>query len=193
MKKTLLILFLFSLISWIFAKPMQVDITAGVEWSHTYWFMKIIPIKLTPQIAVWTADSNDNLIETLFVTEADSKINRSEALPYWNSKSTKQEMQVTSATPKTDFSISWSNPEANIAYIYAEVNNSFDYNENFPKQKGNVDGQPALIYRAKMDYDSQTIVLDPYGISRGASVHKDYSALTTALEIISNIKVKVKN
>ncbi len=191
MKKVISLVMILCFISIAVASQMNVHFVAGPEWNHTYWFMKIIPVKLTPQIAVWTANNENNLQETLFVTEANSKINRKEALPYWSSLKSKEDMQVTSATPKNDFSISWEISDNSLTYIYAEVNNSFDYNENYPKQKGNVDGQPALIYRGEMTPDAKEIILQPYGISSNNKIIKDLSSLTSCLDILSEIKVVV--
>ncbi|MBI9031129.1 hypothetical protein JEZ13_03850 [bacterium] len=193
MKKNLLLFVLIIITCIITGEDMKVSITAGAEWNHTYWFMKIIPVKLSPQIAVWTADEDDKLIETLFVTEKNSKINREEALPYWGSKKERKEMQITSATPKDNFSIHWDKPTSDASYIYAEVNNSFDYNKHYPNVKGDVDGQPSLIYRAEMNHDAKEIFLEPYGIYQDNQISNDLSKLTGALEILSEIKVEVSD
>ena len=145
---------------------LTVGIVPGAEYSHTKWFV-VIPMKLTPQMAVWLESADGQFIGTVYVTEKAASgnwrggkdVSRPEALPVYfhradlNRSSNGAADTVSGATPKKgdDDSQTWTGSFSLAAGKYrimAEVNSSFDYNSNYPEQDENVNGQPSLVYAA---------------------------------------------
>ena len=207
MKKILLICVMFACTMSVFSKEVTVAIGAGEHWKA----------KREPQCAVWLEDENGSFLQTLYVTERASKLNwifspkngRPESLPVWyhasrnesvkKSKSQKKEAgldAVTSATPKGGVTVTAQIPDAPCV-IKAEFNTSFDYNDFYTKKTSGVNGQPSVIYAAKI----------PSEFVAGSEVHLEYSGygsvdgtsgeiftenkafLTTALSIVKNVSV----
>ncbi len=151
---------------------LSVGIVPGTEYTHTKWFV-IIPMKLTPQIAVWLESADGQFIGTVYVTEKAARgnwrggkdVSRPEALPVYfhrsnlNRSSDGAADTVSGATPKKgdEDSQTWTGSFALTAGKYrimAEVNSSFDYNSNYPEQDENVNGQPSLVYAAGFEIDA---------------------------------------
>ncbi len=65
--------------------------------------------------------------------------------------------------------------------VWAEVNSSFDYNEAYPEQKGDVNGQPSLLYRGEY-----VIGNTPWQVSVPL-IPVETAGLTTALSIVDSI------
>ena len=207
--KRLTLLILSLSMSFLYAKEITVSVGAGQHWKE----------KREPQFSVWLEDSDGNFIRTLYVTERAShkswmmspKEGRPESLPVWyhsskheSSKTKKQDAKnaqldaVTSATPKGGIIFN-AEIEDKEYYIRAEFNTSFDYNDYYTKKNSGVNGQPSVIYSAKIPADfnneSDEIKLsfdDGCGSIDGADgkVHSDVSNLTTATEIVKLIAVK---
>lgn len=118
---------------------------------------------------------------------------------------------VSGATPKNDFMI---NSQAKIGKlkkfrVLLEVNQSFDWNEYYHKKRfpndevysgnGRV-GQPAIVYAADIDLDKiktiKNFLLEPIGHShhsgKTGELFEDLSNISTALEILDRIIVKVR-
>lgn len=201
---------------------ISVGVEPGPEYTHTKWFV-IIPMKLTPQMAVWIETGEGRFVRTIYLTEKAAEgtwkggrdISRPEALPvyfhrsglYNGSSRAGGADVVSSATPKEGDrdSQSWScrlDLETGEYRIMAEVNSSFDYNERYPEQKDNVNGQPSLIYTAGFEAGKQAgatatrLTLspighgDPYG--RNGAVIPELDGLTSAMEMVENIYATVK-
>ena len=175
---------------------ISVSIEKGKYWSHKYNIWGLIPITITPQIAVWLEDSQGNLIKTISVTEKSQKIERERALPVWTNRQKKTEDKIiTSASPAGNAYY-----ESNLATesrIFVEINNSFDYNENYTKEGSGVDGQPSLIYSARVSPDKKgEYELDPIGHSgtgkKLGKIIKQLESLTTALEIANQVSVTIR-
>lgn len=208
-------------------KNIAISITKGEEYLHKFKVNSIISIKTPPQFAVWIEDLNGNYIETLYATSKivnqswskapnDSaqkgEIKREEALPYWTHKRSNNGINsdaVSSATPKGSSVIKTkANGKQGKYVIFAEFNNSTDFNEHYPKDalpsKDNYSGgawgsgQPAIVYSATIDLDSINKVyeLKPVGHSspdgRDGKLYNDLSNLTTAKNIIKSVTVEVK-
>ncbi len=206
--KRLTLLILSLSMSFLYAKEITVSVGAGQHWKE----------KREPQFSVWLEDSDGNFIRTLYVTERAShkswimspKEGRPESLPVWyhaskheSSKTKKQDAKdsqldaVTSATPKGGiiFNAEIENKEY---LIKAEFNTSFDYNDFYTKKNSGVNGQPSVIYSAKIPADfnneSDEIKLSFEGTGSidgsDGKVNSDVSNLTTATEIVKLIAVK---
>lgn len=146
-------------------------------------------------------------------------LRRPAALPYWGHKRGVQASDglyipdpddpvadaYTGATPPGDFILNTRSDEPiegkfNVLF---EINQSWDWNDywnngRFPEDyEYRTSAQPALVYRATIDPTSpgEEYVLRPIGHSHygGAdgNLYTDLSTLTTALEIASEIKVKL--
>lgn len=70
--------------------------------------------------------------------------------------------------------------------VRGEVNSSFDYNETYPKRKGDVNGQPSLIYSGSFHIGEQageiSVPLTP----------EEAEGLTTARSILDSIILNVQ-
>ena len=212
MKKILCILLVLVCTSSIFAKNFTFSIGAGANYKE----------RSNPQIAVWITDANGKIEKTLFVTQRASKKNwigkpkngRPESLPVWyyavnnNDENLVKDLShttaqnepldaITSATPKGGlfFDADYDFEAGKDYFIYAELNNSFDYNDNFTKQDSGVNGQPSVVYKTKISAESRgEVKLEFAGTgsidgSDGA-LHNEESKLTTAKNIAKLIVVK---
>ena len=82
--------------------------------------------------------------------------------------------------------------------IKAEFNTSFDFNDFYTKKNSGVNGQPSVIYSAKIlaDFNNESdeikLSFEGCGSIDGSDgiVHTDVSKLTTATEIVKLIAVK---
>lgn len=208
----------------------------GANYSHPLELNRLMTVETTPQIAVWIEDTDGTYIDTLFVTEksgtqgwvgpmglpADS-IRRPEALPHWSHKRgvayadgyympTKDNPlpdTITAASPAGDFRLLTRASEKIVRFVIkAEVNNSADFNDAFPKNATRGDpnysggslgsGQPSIVWAATVDLAKGPATYELLPIGHGSpdgadgSLAPDLSGLTTALNIIKRITVTVK-
>ncbi len=128
----------------------------GEHYAQPTKVFGLIPMDLTPQIAVWIEDPDGHYVDTLYVTEKagtqgwmiSKKIRRPESLPCWSHRRgvvypdglfmpTRENPltdAVTAASPAGDFRLMTRVPkEISRFVIMAEVNNPGDYNEAYPK------------------------------------------------------------
>lgn len=208
-------------------KNLTISIIKGEQYLHKFKVNSFISMKTPPQFAVWVEDLNGNYIETLYATSKivkqswskapedstpKNQIKRDEALPYWTHKRSNNTINpdvVSSATPKGNSVIKTKTDGKQSKYVvFAEFNSSTDFNEYYTKDamygKDNYSGgawgsgQPAVIYSATIDLDSQNSVyeLQPIGHSsadgRDGKLYKDLSKLTTSKNIVKSITVEVK-
>ena len=91
------------------------------------------------------------------------------------------------------------NPAEDKEYVIkAEFNTSFDYNDHYTKKNSGVNGQPSVIYSAKIpagfnkENDEIKLSFEGCGSIDGSDgiVQSDVSKLTTATEIVKLITVK---
>ncbi|WP_288601047.1 DUF2271 domain-containing protein [uncultured Treponema sp.] len=189
-----------------FCEKVKVYIEPGEVWN-----------KRAPQIAVWVYNEQSGYEKTLYVTKSASekgwkfspKNGRPDSLPVWYAASRTDPSKtdrtrfdaVSGATPKKgltaecDFEL-----KAGRTYIfYAEVNQSFDYNESFTKKNSGVNGQPSCVYSGtltvpqKKDKVSE-IKLQLCGTGSldgtdGDINKSDLPKLTTAGKIVKNIYI----
>ncbi|AEF81011.1 conserved hypothetical protein [Leadbettera azotonutricia ZAS-9] len=180
---------------------MEFIINPGEEWKK-------------PQFAAWLTDIDGSYVSTILVSNRSGnkswrmapKAGRPEALPVWEhsrSKSmyTDEIDSVTSATPKGVVQTAFDNHILVIGgeyHIFLEVNQSFDYNDRWPKKAGNnlpaagVNGQPSLVYSAGFIYgepfDRVQLSLAGHGAVDGShgDIIVDTEGMTTALSIIKD-------
>lgn len=197
MKKLLLFCLMFFSAINAFSREIKVSVIPGVSWNK----------KHTPQFAIWIEDTEGNYISTLYVTKKAFKRNwifapkegRPESLPVWyncsiNDSNKSQESNailsvdaVSGATPKKEINFS-KNITDKSCVIKAEFNISFDYNDSYTKANSSVNGQPSIIYEAKIEEGTNGKIELKYsgtGSVNGSDgkIHKNTLGLTTATSI----------
>lgn len=209
--KKLIVLFLSIFCSVLSAKEVTVSVGAGENWKQNR----------APQFAIWLEDSAGNFVRTLYVTKKAGKQNwifapksgRPESLPVWyysiaseikdkNAQSTHEESfdAVTSATPKGGIVFDISIDDDSDYVIKAEFNKSFDYNDFYKKENSGVNGQPSVVYSARIpanfSKNSGEIKLDFAGLGSldgtDGIIHIDTAHLTTAKSIVKLVAIKGK-
>lgn len=215
---TLVAALILSANSLVFAEAgLTVTVLPGKKWSGIAWF-GIVPVKKSPQFAVWTETADGRFVETLSVTSRAAEASwignpeggRPDALPVWFAASRGENTDaVSSATPdaKSDVGAAATGGKYTVGEEYMirlEVNHSFDYNDTWPKNAkegssafSGVNGQPSLVYEGRFVYGRKDRVkLTPIGIGSvtGANglITRNLSGLTTALQIISEIIVTLE-
>ena len=105
---------------------------------------------------------------------------------------------VTGATPKSALTLS-AQIEDRACIIKAEFNNSFDYNDFYTKKTSGVNGQPSVVYTAKIPADlaaGQEITLEFEGTGslsgENGEINKRAENLTTAKKIVKAVTVQLK-
>lgn len=103
---------------------------------------------------------------------------------------------VTGATPKSELNLTAQMEEGDYI-IKAEFNNSFDYNDFYTKKTSGVNGQPSVVYSAKIPANltaGQEISLDFAGTGSltggDGSISKNTQNLTSAREIVKSVTVR---
>jgi hypothetical protein len=138
-------------------KEIIIEIIRGEEWEHTYR-NGIWPVKVTPQFAIWSQDSTDYFIDTLYVThKAAKQLWRTtpekssdetcypEALPRWTYLRSHSGLTtptrrmplpdtITSATPSSN-SVIYTRVQRILSevWIVLEINLAHDGNDAFPE------------------------------------------------------------
>lgn len=176
-----------------FAKELTVSVGAGKNWKQ----------KMNPQCGIWLEDADGEFVRTLFVTTRASRKNwifgpkegRPESLPVWYGADGKQEDfdAVTRATPKGGMIFTFSVEDDKDYLIKAEFNNSFDYNEAYTKKNSGVNGQPSVVYGARIPAGfTEEIRLEFLGtgsVDGSDCVIHEAEGLTTAENIVQCIAV----
>ena len=180
------------------AETITVSIGAGTHWKS----------KSAPQFAVWLEDEDGTFVRTLYATPKTAKktfsfcpkSGRPESLPVWyNASKTAVHLDaVSSATPKGG-TVFQTELDGKKYVIKAEFNTSFDYNSFYTKKNAGVNGQPSVIYAGQFTAQEK---LNEFSLNfagtgsidgkSGAIDKSNDATLTTAKEIISNIKVYVE-
>jgi hypothetical protein len=205
-------------------KKLIVTINAG-KFYGVKKKLGFLEIKITPQMAVWAEDTKGNYIDTLYVTKAFAKQKwmfvkydpdkplRTSCLPYWMNQRLKAGLAVptknnplpdsiTGATPRGSYLLNTKvNKDLKEAVILIELNKSFDVNDAYHGSEkgftpGTVNGQPSVIYSARIDLtgtNSYQMKLLGRGGETGSDgkLYPDTNGLTTALEQAAGITVQV--
>ena len=103
---------------------------------------------------------------------------------------------VTSATPKSGIVFTAQIGDAEYV-IKAEFNTSFDYNDFYTKKNSGVNGQPSVVYEAKIPSGTGgeiALSLTGTGSEDGSDgkIYTDVSKLTTAKTIVDKVIVTVR-
>ena len=188
----------------LFAREATVSIGAGKNWKE----------KMASQCAVWLEDANGNYVRTLYVTQRASKRNwivgpkagRPESLPVWYHAAHYESAKgapgnsdvdaVTAATPKGGVVFTAEIGDGTFV-IKAEFNTSFDYNDFYTKKNSGVNGQPSVVYEAKIPSGAGgeiALSLTGTGSEDGSDgkIYTDVSKLTTAKTIVDKVIVTVR-
>lgn len=203
---------------------IKVVVKAGSAWRHDFPLFLGIKKKNTPQIAIWTEDWSGNYLATLYVTHKIATASwmtnggnpRKEALPVWShirgGMPTKKEPVIdgiSGATPQDDFDVKLI-PTASMRrfVVKIEIDHSTDWNDHYARDARPGDagysggsegsGQPALVYEARVDLDSQqpsyTARLIGHSSPDGSDgrIYADTSTLTSALDIVEQITISIQ-
>lgn len=177
----------------------------------------------SPTFAIWLENRNTHKIKTVFVTRRiaeqdwEGKADVPVALPVWSyvAASLKKETDaadksnqviVSGATPKPGYFVERVSVEKNSEWIlWMEVNLAGDFNDNYKEFNEELNitdeyatGQPALIYKAKINTATGAgteIIPEIIGISvQGEtldSIIKPVTGITTAKDIFDEISLLV--
>jgi len=189
-------------------KEWTLNIVPGKSYSFIKWY-GLYPMKKKPLIAVWLQDDSGRLLKTLYVTERAAENRwrggaeeRPESLPvYYGSRS---RAMVTEEIDTVSAASRGKSPEprqfgdgfpADTAFIIAEVNISYDYNDYFTRDSSGVNGQPSLIYQAEWDPSKNSFTLVPSGTGSldgsDSAVHNDMVHLSSALNLLDGITLSI--
>jgi hypothetical protein len=209
------------------AAQLQIGVKAGQHYTHSYKW-GIIKLRLVPQIALWLEDEKGQFAANIYITyrSATSKwaggkdVRRPAALPVWSHRQGIRYSDglympdrdhplpdaVTGATPKDSFTKEWRIPGSlspGKYVVWAEVNNSFDYNERYQKDlpEGSPDfnaenGQPSVVWRGDLVVGSKPakIILSPFGhghpMGKDGEIYTNMKGITDALQIVEDIAVE---
>jgi hypothetical protein len=210
---------------------MVISYQPGNNFKNTYKY-GFLAIHVVPQMAFWLEDTNGNFISNIYVTESSAKnewhggfnLRRPEALPIWSHKmgvkykdglympDKKHPLPdaVTGAT-NTDkkFIKEWDIPSNLVKgkyYIYAEINNSYDYNSTYKEKlpKSNkyysaVNGQPSLLYKTEIEMGANiinqkmTVIGHGEVLGKDGSIDPDLSGVKEAMQILEYITISTNS
>jgi hypothetical protein len=169
-----------------------------IAWfSYTVW----------PQVAVWLEGPDGSFIDTLYVTElavskdytAAPKQGRPEALPVWTALKQGGADAVSSPTTVGN-AVSYGNglaarlPPGDYV-VKLETNRSYDWNDIYTKKNSGVNGQPSLIYEAKLSVGKGPAMAGFKPVGTGSVDGSDGSmrpvleGIDTALALFSTMEV----
>lgn len=200
---------------------VELSISPGAEWAHVKWFGPLRMV-LTPQIAVWLEDASGRHAADLYVTEKAGKsawgaARRPEALPVWShargrlyadglympTKDDPLPDAVSGPTPKPkkgagDILLTLQLP-AGVgpgSRLLVEVNSSFDFNAAYPERKGNVNGQPSVVYAVDLDsaaagYASAILLGSGHPSGADGAIVPGAPGLDSALRIVDTVRARV--
>ncbi len=222
MKKFISVILVLVSFAAAFAKEISVKVTPGENWkekrepqvavwledeegnyirtlyvteraSHKSWIFS--PKKGRPEsLPVWYGASKDG--STASKAEASSSGTKASPSTASAPSLSRSLDAVTGATPKSELSLTVQMEDGDYI-IKAEFNNSFDYNDFYTKKNSGVNGQPSVVYTAKIPADlaaGQEITLDFAGTGsltgEDSAISKNTQNLTTAKEIVKSVTVR---
>jgi hypothetical protein len=165
-------------------------------------------VPIYPQVACWLETAQGAYVATIYVTAkgarnswvAEPGVERPEALPVWSHRVLDNPGvdARSGATPAGKTSV-WSplgdNLEAGDYVVKLEVNRSYDYNDRYPQAETGVNGQPSLVYQARLRVGAEAarVPLQPWGTGsvQGDSGEVDLGleGLTSALDLLQSAEV----
>ena len=229
MKKTIIAILILLSFAGVFAKEISVKVTPGEHWkekrepqvavwledeegnyirtlyvteraSHKSWIFS--PKEGRPEsLPVWYGASKDGSASDKEAASpaTASAPSGSKASPANPSGPLSRDLDaVTGATPKSALTLT-AQIEDRACIIKAEFNNSFDYNDFYTKKNSGVNGQPSVVYTAKIPADlatGQEITLEFEGTGslsgENGEINKKAENLTTAKKIVKAVTVQLK-
>ncbi|MFA5210603.1 MAG: hypothetical protein WC403_09880 [Proteiniphilum sp.] len=208
---------------------IEIKIETGDHWLHNFPLFLGLTKKNPPQFAIWVEDTSGNYLSTVFVTykiategwQANKGNRRKESLPHWCHQRgivyedglllpTKEHPLtdgITGATPKEDKTIKITPINLEKPFVIkAEFNHSVDFNDNYPKNAqegdgnysggGEGSGQPGVIYATTVYPDTKNAILELIGHSSPdgstGDIYPDMQKLTSAKSIVKSIILTIK-
>jgi len=171
---------------------------AQVLWiKYTVW----------PQVAVWLEKPDGTYVDTVYVTEiivtgdynAAPKRGRPEALPVW-SHLPKENVDAVSSPTTVGSTVKYGNGlaarlPAGEYVVKLETNRSYDWNATFTKKTSGVNGQPSVVYAARLVKGGERTESTFLPVGTGSvdggdgNIRPGLDGIDTALELFSELKV----
>ena len=183
------------------------DLEPGPEYSKDMKAMLFISYTVWPQVAVWLETPDGTYLDTIFVTEkivtgsytAAPKKGRPEALPVWSSLETSGVDAVSSPTT-VGSTVTYGNDlaarlPAGEYVVKLETNRSYDWNAAYTKKNSGVNGQPSVVYEARLSIGGERTeaVFVPVGTGSvdggDGEIRSGLEGIDTALELFSSMTV----
>lgn len=194
------------------------DLAPGPHYSRKMGFL-FFSYTVYPQVAIWLEDAAGNFIDTVYVTEvavtgdytAAPKEGRPEALPVWSALKHRAATPLDAVSSPTTVGVPTvvgvptevgavkygSDIVSRLApgayLVKLETNRSYDWNAVFTKKNSGVNGQPSVVYQARVEVGGgpSTAVFEPIGTGSvdGAdgAIRPGLAGIDTALELFSSI------
>ncbi len=166
-------------------------------FSYTVW----------PQVAVWLEKPDGTFVDTLYVTElavtgdytAAPKQGRPEALPVW-SHLPKKSMDAVSSPTTVGSTVTYGNGLASRLpageyVVKLETNRSYDWNASYTKKNSGVNGQPSIVYEARLTVGGERTEAKFVPVGTGSvdgadgNVRPELDGIDTALQLFSSMTV----
>jgi len=160
-----------------------------------------------PQVAVWLEDEAGTFIATLYATEAvvtgrfraAPRQGRPEALPVWTHLK-QGAVDAVSAPTMVGTELNYGSDLAarlpvGTYVVKLETNRSYDWNDRYTEQNSGVNGQPSLVYaaRIRVGTDRDEAEFEPLGTGSvdgsDGILRPGLAGIDTALELFSSMKV----
>jgi len=194
-----------------FYRTAIIKVERGINWQQNTSYGTV-----SPQMALWIQDLEDNFIQNIYVTQGFGQQNmlttppnfpsvfRRISLPFWHKKNylaskkyiTKDNIlpdTVSQPTPSNSFSIETRIINTiNEGYVYLEINQIEDTNQTYKT----INGQPSLIYRALVDFRKVGHVYDLELFAMTDNLREgiyttNINGITTAAKMISGASITI--
>lgn len=220
MKKIISTILIFMTFGAAFAREINIKVRPGQHWKEkrepqiALWledsqgnYIRTLYVTERAGHKSWIFGPKEGRPESLPVwygaSKSGSAASKAEASPSAESTSSAPSPSlsrsldaVTGATPKSELSLTVQIEDGDYI-IKAEFNNSFDYNDFYTKKSSGVNGQPSVVYSAKIPANltaGQEITLDFAGTGSltggDGSISKNTQNLTTAKEIVNSVTIR---
>jgi len=185
---------------------LSLNLEPGPHYAKDAQFLWV-KYTVWPQVAVWLENLDGTYIDTVYVTEiivtgkfdAAPKQGRPEALPVW-SHLPGQSVDAVSSPTTVGSTVRYGNDiaarlPAGEYIVKLETNRSYDWNTVFTKKNSGVNGQPSVIYAAKLTIGGARTTATFLPVGTGSvdgsdgNVKAGLEGIDTALELFSDMKV----
>jgi len=160
-----------------------------------------------PQVAVWVEKLDGTYIDTIYVTEvvvtgkydAAPRQGRPEALPVWLHLP-REDVDAVSSPTTVGSTVKYGNDlaarlPAGEYIVRLETNRSYDWNAAYTRKNAGVNGQPSVIYTARLAIGGERTEATFLPVGTGSvdgsdgNVRPGLDGIDTALELFSDLKV----